>query len=254
MSTTSCGQDVLATSTWFMAPRPDMDARRREAYELLELTVDGRPQPIRRSTRATDQTYSVDLDNEARSGKPIRICQVFRTMTPQWSHRLYFAVSQPTRGWSLRLDYTDTNITEVHINDTMATTPASSIIHSPEAVPGKEITIETSNWLLPQSGVAFTWATNNELPQTKQPEAVASSRDGWLYFVGPRCMPEGSRSSICCFFAALVGQQTALRMLPTVAVSLPSSVDAALDPLDFLATSPTMRRPRKKSQGSHSLV
>ena len=149
-------QDVPATSTWFMAPRPGMDARRREAYELLELTVDGRPQPIRRSTRATDQTYSVDLDNEARSGKPIRICQVFRTMTPQWSHRLYFAVSQPTRGWSLRLDYTDTNIAEVHINDTMATTPASSIIHSPEAVPGKEITIETSNWLLPQSGVAFT--------------------------------------------------------------------------------------------------
>ena len=36
-------QDVPATSTWFMAPRPGMDARRREAYELLELTVDGRP-------------------------------------------------------------------------------------------------------------------------------------------------------------------------------------------------------------------
>ena len=57
----------------------------------------------------------------------------------------------------------------------MATTPASSIVHSPEAVP---ITVETSSWLLPQSGVAFTWATNDELPQTKQPEAVASSREG----------------------------------------------------------------------------
>ena len=171
-------QDVPATSTWFMAPRPGMDARRREAYELLELTVDGRPQPIRRSTRATGQTYSVDLDEEARSGKPVRIRQVFRTITPQWSHRLYFAVAQPTRGWSLRLDYTDTAIAEVHVSDTMATTPASSIVHSPEAVPGKEITVETSSWLLPQSGVAFTWATNDELPQTKQPEVVASSREG----------------------------------------------------------------------------
>ena len=171
-------QDVPATSTWFMAPRPGMDARRREAYELLELTVDGRPQPIRRSTRATGQTYSAGLDEDARSGEPVRIRQVFRTITPQWSHRLYFAVRQPTRGWSLRLDYTDTTIAEVHVSDTMATTLASSIIHSPEAVPGKEITVETSSWLLPQSGVAFTWATNDELPQTKQPEAVASSREG----------------------------------------------------------------------------
>ena len=130
------------------------------------------------STRATGQTYSVDLDEDARSGKPVRIRQVFRTITPQWSHRLYFAVAQPTRGWSLRLDYTDTTIAEVQVSDTMATTPASSVVHSPEAVPGKEITVETSSWLLPQSGVAFTWATNDELPQTKQPEAVASSREG----------------------------------------------------------------------------
>ena len=60
----------------------------------------------------------------------------------------------------------------------MATTPASSVVHSPEAVPGKVIAVEASSWLLPRSGVAFTWATNDELPQTKQPEAVASSREG----------------------------------------------------------------------------
>ena len=159
-------QDVPATSTWFMAPRPGMDARRREAYELLELTVDGRPQPIRRSTRATGQTYSVDLDEEARSGKPVRIRQVFRTITPQWSHRLYFAVRQPTRGWSLRLDYTDTNIGDMRVNDTVATAPAARIVRSPEAVPGKVIALESAGWLMPGSGVAFTWTLNEELPQT----------------------------------------------------------------------------------------
>ena len=171
-------QDVPATSTWFMAPRPGMDARRREAYELLELTVDGRPQPIRCSTRATGQTYSVDLDEEARSGKPVRIRQVFRTITPQWSHRLYFAVRQPTRGWSLRLDYTDTNIGDMRVNDTVATAPAARIVRSPEAVPGKVIALESAGWLMPGSGVAFTWTLNEELPQTEQPEAAASSREG----------------------------------------------------------------------------
>ena len=171
-------QDVPATSTWFMAPRPGMDARRREAYELLELTVDGRPQPIRRSTRATGQTYSVDLDEEARSGRPVRIRQVFRTITPQWSHRLYFAVRQPTRGWSQRLDYTDTNIGDMRVNDTVATAPAARIVRSPEDVPGKVIALESAGWLMPGSGVAFTWTLNEELPQTKQPEAAASSREG----------------------------------------------------------------------------
>ena len=171
-------QDVPTTSTWFMAPRPGMDARSQESYELLELTVDGRPQPIRRTVQATDQTYRVDLDEEARSGKPVRIRQVFRTITPQWSHRLYFAVAQPTRGWSLRLDYTDTTIAEVQVSDTISPTPPARVTRSPEAVPGKVIAVETSSWLLPRSGVAFTWATNDELPQTKQPEAVASSREG----------------------------------------------------------------------------
>ena len=107
-----------------------------------------------------------------------RIRQVFRTITPQWSHRLYFAVAQPTRGWSLRLDYTDTNIAEIQISDTISPTRPARITRSPEAVPGKVIAVEASSWLLPRSGVAFTWATKDELPQTKQPEAVASSREG----------------------------------------------------------------------------
>ena len=67
-------------------------------------------------------------------------------------------------------------------------------------------------------------------------------------------MPVGSRSSICCFFAALIGRQTVLRIPRTVAVSLPSSVDATLDVLGSGATSPAMRRLRKASRGSQLFV
>ena len=63
-------------------------------------------------------------------------------------------------------------------------------------------------------------------------------------------MPVGSRSSICCFFAALIGRQAALRMLSTIAVSLASAVGATLDVLDSGATSPAMRHLRKASRGS----
>ena len=63
-------------------------------------------------------------------------------------------------------------------------------------------------------------------------------------------MPVGSRLKICCFFAALIGRQAALRMLSTIAVSFTSAVVATLDVLDSVATSPAMRRLRKASRGS----
>ena len=63
-------------------------------------------------------------------------------------------------------------------------------------------------------------------------------------------MPVGSRSSICCFFAALIGRQAALRMLRAAVVSLASDVGATLAVLDSGATSPAVRRLRKMSRGS----
>ena len=63
-------------------------------------------------------------------------------------------------------------------------------------------------------------------------------------------MPVGSRSSICCFFAALIGRQAVLRIARAVVVSLASVVGAALDVLDSGATSPATRRLRKASRGS----
>ena len=63
-------------------------------------------------------------------------------------------------------------------------------------------------------------------------------------------MPVGSRSRICCFFAALIGRQAVLRVLPAVVVSLASVVDAKLSVLDSGATSPAMRHLRKASRGS----
>ena len=63
-------------------------------------------------------------------------------------------------------------------------------------------------------------------------------------------MPVGSRSSICCFFAALIGRQAALRMPWAFVISLPCSVGATLGVLDSRATSPARKRLRKASRGS----
>ena len=71
--------DTPATAAWLLQNRPGVDAASRSSYQLLELTVDGRSQTIRRSTRKTGQTYSVSLDEDAVQKRPVRIRQVIRT-------------------------------------------------------------------------------------------------------------------------------------------------------------------------------
>ena len=170
--------DTPATAAWLLQKRPGVDAASRSSYELLELTVDGRSQTIRRSTRKTGQTYSVSLDDDAIQGQPVRIRQVIRTVVPRWGHRLFFEVAQPTRDLSVHLDYSDTTIADLRVSDTVATAQAARVTRMPDAVPGKAVTVEASGWLMPHSGFAFTWALQDELPQTTQPEAATARRAG----------------------------------------------------------------------------
>jgi len=166
-------QDVPATSTWFMAPRPGMDARSQESYELLELTVDGRPQPIRRTVQETGQTYRVQLDNAAQSGKPVRIRQLLRVVTPSWGHRLFVELPQPARGLSLRVDYTDTAIVEMMITDTVAATQVARVHRSPKAVSSRVVSLDMPGWLLSKTGFAVTWTLEAELPHDAERREAA---------------------------------------------------------------------------------
>ena len=63
-----------------------------------------------------------------------------------------------------------------------------------------------------------------------------------------------ARSRICCFLAALIGRQAALRTPRAVGVSLACPVGATLAVLDSGATSPAMRRLRKASRGFQLFV
>lgn len=165
--------DIPATSPWLMQNRPGVDAASRESYELLELTVDGRPQTIRRSTRKTGQTYSAQLDAAACSGKSVRVRQVFRVVTPKWGHRLYFELPQPCRRLSLSIDYTNTDIAHLTISDTVATSRAAQITRSPAAVAGKVVSVDVPGWLLPKSGFSATWTLNAELPRDESRREAA---------------------------------------------------------------------------------
>ncbi len=204
-----------------------------------------------RRTRATDQTYSVDLDRSQERLKLIRICQVFphhdATVEPPTVLRR-LAVTQ---GLVTTPGLLNTNIAE---SISMAQwrphrLPASSTHQKP--VPGRRSPSETSNWLLP-IGVA---SLSNQQRVCRRPSSLRQSppRDGWLYFVRPTCMPEGSRSVSAASSPRWSDNRPRCGCCRPSWSHAPSSVDAALNPLDFLATSPT-RRPRKKRPRHHSLV
>ena len=164
--------DVPATSPWLMTNRA-LDASSEDNYKLLELTVDGVPQAIRRSARKGGQTYSVELAGVARSGQPVRVRQVFRVVTPMAGHRLYFALPQPGRNLSMILDYTNTDIARMGVTETVASARPVHVMRSPDEVSGRSIAVEAEGWLMPKTGFTFTWTLENELPRpTSSSEAA----------------------------------------------------------------------------------
>lgn len=165
--------DVPTTSPWFMSPRPGLDASSRDCYELLSLTVDGRPQQIRRSARRSGQVYTVRLDSSATGRRPVRVRQTFRVVTPSWGHRVYVELPQPARGFSLIMDYTNTNIASMTVTDMVASSRPAQVAQTPEAATGREVHVDVSGWLLPQSGFAFTWTLDTELPHEESPRKAA---------------------------------------------------------------------------------
>jgi hypothetical protein len=169
---TDLREDLPATSAWMMVSRPGMNASSKESYELLEFTVDGRPQTIRRATRKSGQTYTVHLDAKSRTGEAVRLRQIFRTITPCWGHRLFFELPQPARNMALSLDYTNTDITHMRVSDTVASARPVHVVRSPQEVADKVVKVSADGWLMPKSGFAFTWTLEKELPRDQSREAA----------------------------------------------------------------------------------
>ncbi|WP_230671723.1 hypothetical protein [Rathayibacter sp. Leaf248] len=167
--------DIPSTSTWFMTPRPGFDASSRDAFELLQFSVDGEDKKIRRSARKTGQTYSVGIgDDVVRDCRMVRIRHVYRTITPRSGHRLYVAIAQPTKGLSLTMDYTDTDIAHMSVTDLVSAAQRPHISRLPEQTAAREISLDVPGWLLPQAEVTFVWTLASEVSSADAGSASAA--------------------------------------------------------------------------------
>ncbi|TWE12582.1 hypothetical protein [Rudaeicoccus suwonensis] len=159
--------DVPATSTWLMTPRPGFDAATRECFELLSFTVNGDERKISRSTRKSGQTYSVRIgDDLVRAGQPVRIKHLFRVVTAQSGHRLYFELAQPSRDVKLTVDYTDADIARLSIGDMVTSLRRAEINQYPKQLDAKVISAELPGWVLPRAGFTLVWTLVSEQSAT----------------------------------------------------------------------------------------
>lgn len=152
-------QDTVATSAWYIKPRADVDAGAKEAFELVEFTVDGEPRAIRRSVKQGSQTYSVSLGKQVDAARPVAVAYTYRTVIPIDGHLLQLRVDQPTKGLSVDLDYTDAEVADVNVLDYITSSQRIRVSKSPLSVPKRSISIDFDGWVFPRSGIAFVWNT-----------------------------------------------------------------------------------------------
>lgn len=150
--------DPEATSTWFIREEHGIDAADKTSWELVQFSVDGDPQTIRRAERKGGQTYTVSIGAEAiAAGKPITVSYTYRALVPRGGHLLHLDMEAPTRNVAVQLDYSGTDVDYVNVLDFFVSSHKTRVEHMPPNVPEKSVLVSHNGWVFQRSGVAFVW-------------------------------------------------------------------------------------------------
>ncbi len=159
--------DLPSTSAWFMTPHQGFDPASQLSFELLQFSVNGADRPVRRTARKSSQIYTARIGEEVvEKNELVRIRHVYRTITAKHGHLLMLTVAQPTKGMTLSIDYTDTDIAMMRVSDHVASASRPRLAHLPKGSEAREITMDVPGWLLPQTEVTFVWSLIAETPPT----------------------------------------------------------------------------------------
>jgi hypothetical protein len=157
-------QDSDDTSAWWFTPKGGIDANSKEAFEVVQFTVDGEERTIRRAEKKTGQVYTVALGTDVNTDAPARISYTYRTVTAERGHLLYIDIEQPTRGIEVELDYGDCDIERVSVLALIASSRSTRVERTPTSVPGRSLRVSFDSWAFPRSGVGFVWVSSRTTP------------------------------------------------------------------------------------------
>lgn len=160
-------RDPGTTSAWYFGRSASISADSRAAFELVQLSVDGKDRSIRRTERSGAQYYTVSLGKAADGDQEVTISYTYRVLVQRHGHLLYLDLPRPTKGLNVRLSYGGAGIRRVNTLDFIASAEQSRIDASPASVPERAVTIAFDGWIFPRSGVAFVWVLEEELGTDK---------------------------------------------------------------------------------------
>lgn len=154
--------DRGATSTWYVSPRSGLDPTSSEAFELVQFSIDGEPQKVRRSTRRRSQTYVVNVGEERiAAGDPVTVAYTYRTTVTRDGNLLYLNVEQPTRDLQIEFDYAGCGIEQVSVLDLVPGIRPARVERPSAELPGQVIRVDLNGWAFPRSGVGFVWRSKS---------------------------------------------------------------------------------------------
>lgn len=155
-------RDPSVVSIWRFGRSGSLDASSRDVYELIGLTVDGKPCLIRRAQRADAQLYTATMTPDDMSGRVVTVAYTYRVLVAKRGHMLWLGVPRPTKGLRVRFNYGGAGIRQATVLDMIASAQTSRVELSPSTLPGQSAKVGFDGWVFPHSGVAFAWTLDDE--------------------------------------------------------------------------------------------
>jgi hypothetical protein len=155
-------RDPSTTSAWYFENVAGVDAANLATFEVLQISVNGRPRKIRRTIRDGAQVYAASLGGTA-TGDEVTVAYTYRVLVQRLSHLLYLDLQRPAKGLHVRLDYQVAGIRFVNTLDYFAGAEQARVDKAPSSTPAKTVDVAFDGWIFPRSGVAFVWVLEEEI-------------------------------------------------------------------------------------------
>jgi hypothetical protein len=146
-------QNPSCTVVHYVQPAGELDGASAEAFELVDLTVDGVPRPIRRMARTRAQVYAASIGDVAMRGdRSVAIAYTHRLLVQQHGHLLHLDISRPTKRLRVQFAYGGSGIRYVSVLDYIAGSTQARLSRLPASEPTPNIALGFDGWVLPKAG------------------------------------------------------------------------------------------------------
>jgi len=157
-------RDPSCTAVHRVKPVGGVDGASEQAFQVVEVSVDGTPRPLRRLTRPGAQTYTATLGRDVMAAKrSVAISYTYRALIKQHGHLFHVDFSRPTKGVTVQFAYGGCGIRHVDVVGYIASTARPGVSRLSPTSPTPSVALRFDGWTLPKAGVAFTWVLEREV-------------------------------------------------------------------------------------------